>query len=222
MNMTYIFLGNFLLIYYIVLSLATKIINNKKLHSINNHHLTKLFSKNQYWLIMVLLALVLLLLAWCFEWWYGVFGTPSVLSVCLATMFLAHHIFAVSMPKIAPKFRLNRQVQLWFGAVAIVVILMALGFFNVLGIDFYNRYFDGTSFFVQYAIVMMVFLVAFMLDKKSIWLAWAVLLTFATGIMNSAFIFDHIADFWLFIFGIGAWGRQIFKICRDNAIKFGT
>lgn len=159
-----------------------------------NYFLSKI---NRWWACVP----ILVGLGACFDWIYGVFGVPSVLTLALAMSYLIQKLTGKAV-------LVNQKTQAWFGAVAVLIVLMALGVFNAIGVNVYHR-FDGVSLVVQYAIIAMIFVVAYLLDNKSSWLAWAVLLMVLCNPMRSLGVLDYVADIWLFVWGAGFVIKQI-------------
>lgn len=159
-----------------------------------NYFLSKI---NRWWACVP----ILVGLGACFDWIYGVFGVPSVLTLALAMSYLIQKLTGKAV-------LVNQKTQAWFGAVAVLIVLMALGVFNAIGVDVYHR-FDGVSLVVQYAMVAITFVVAYFLDNKSSWLAWAVLLMVLCNPMQSLGVLDYVADIWLFVWGAGFVIKQI-------------
>lgn len=159
-----------------------------------NHFLFKI---NRWWVCVP----ILVVLGSCFESIYGIFGVPSVLTLALAMSYLIQKLTGKAV-------LVNQKTQAWFGAVAVLIFLMALGVFNAIGVDVYHH-FDGVSLVVQYAIIAMIFVVAYLLDGKSSWLAWAVLWMMLCHPMQSLGVLDYVADIWLFVWGAGFAIKQI-------------
>lgn len=165
-----------------------------------NHFLFKI---NRWWVCVP----ILVGLGACFDWIYGVFGVPSVLTLALAMSYLIQKLTGKAV-------LVNQKTQAWFGAVAVLIVLMALGVFNAIGVDVYHR-FDGVSLVVQYAIIAMIFVVAYLLDNKSSWLAWAVLLMVLCHPMQSLGVLDYVADIWLFVWGIAFFVKKWIQKLRS-------
>lgn len=165
-----------------------------------NHFLFKI---NRWWACLP----ILVGLGACFDWIYGVFGVPSVLTLALAMSYLIQKLTGKAV-------LVNQKTQAWFGAVAVLIVLMALGVFNAIGMDVYHR-FDGVSLVVQYAIIAMIFVVAYFLDNKSSWLAWAVLLMMLCHPMQSLGVLDYVADIWLFVWGIAFFVKKWIQKLRS-------
>lgn len=165
-----------------------------------NHFLSKI---NRWWACVP----ILVVLGSCFESIYGIFGVPSVLTLALAMSYLIQKLTGKAV-------LVNQKTQAWFGAVAVLIVLMALGVFNAIGVDVYHR-FDGVSLVVQYAIIAMIFVVAYLLDNKSSWLAWAVLLMMLYNPMQSLGVLDYVADIWLFVWGIAFFVKKWMQKLRS-------
>lgn len=169
-----------------------------------NYFLSKI---NRWWACVP----ILVGLGACFDWIYGVFGVPSVLTLALAMSYLIQKLTGKAV-------LVNQKTQAWFGAVAVLIVLMALGVFNAIGVDVYHR-FDGVSLVVQYAMVAITFVVAYFLDNKSSWLAWAVLLMVLCNPMQSLGVLDYVADIWLFVWGVAFFARKII-IKTNNKLRY--
>lgn len=163
------------------------------------------------------IILIITVLTVLFDWIYGVFGEPSVLTLALTALYVGEYI--ANKP-----LTLNKKAVSWFGIVAFFIVLTALGAFIGIGIDFYHRYFDGVSLAIHYVIVAVMFGVALMLDKKSLWLAWFVLLGFVVSLMSSVVVLDYVSDIWLFMFGLAVLSKKtvagIKKISTVLTVKY--
>lgn len=171
-----------------------KRLNNSSYYFIKNSDFFIFMSAKKYRHLFLILCVVMLVFGVFFERVYGIFGEPSALTLGLSGSYVIQYIFNKNIC-------ISKKALSWFGLMAFFIVLMALGVFSKLGIDFYHRYFDDLSLAIHYLFFMIIFAVALVLDKKNFWLAWFVLLAFTFSIMNSHIILDYVADVWLFLFG---------------------
>lgn len=142
------------------------------------------------WRIAVLIAMLLLgfvpvqSLSF-FDYLSSLFGEPAILTLLLCLHYC--------LPK---AYRLNKTSLAWLFAMTIVIICSALSLlgFHQSFLDFYYH-----SLYVHGLVLMVLFLPAYILDKKVIVLMWGVLVAYALSFLQSGHMLHYVADFWLFV-----------------------
>lgn len=156
-----------------------------------------------------LLFIVVILVA-NFQYVYGIFDKPSVLTCLLCLFYSIHQIKNTYLNKYINTDYLyfNTKSLYWFYAMAFCIILSSLG----VGIDIYHRYFNLSSIFWHFAVFVFVFVGAFYFDKKTLIIAYVCLFAYVCHLMNTAFILDYIADIWLFLLALYVGISYIWRI----------
>lgn len=140
--------------------------------------------------------------------WQGVFALPSALTVALCIYFL---VVSLSCGRYTP---ISRRALVWYSMVAWGIVWSALGALPIFGVDIYHQYLLDWHIIVHYVIFLLVFLVGYLLDKKTVVLAWFCLLALMLSLQNSQFVLDYVADVWLFMLGLWLFIRWLGRVLK--------
>lgn len=137
------------------------------------------------------------------DYLYSIFSQPSVLMTSLAIYSIAMSFFQkLNCNRLCESISITSSYNLpyefwlitWVMNVGIIVSSMGIDPLN-----FYHKINMPNYQFVNFGIFGIYFISIYLISKKTLFIAYAVLLCYLVGIMNTTHILDYISDFCLWL-----------------------